>query len=119
MEIGIGRWGLSEYYSEGLQIVASDPQIDLVMTFLNPEDYIEYGIGSWVDDVSTQLIETAKVLPKPLVVAFLSGQSVEVFEGSTEIQRRCQRAGVACFPSLDAAIKAVSKLIAYYEFRYK
>lgn len=119
VEIGIGRWGLSEHYAEGLQIVASDPQIDAVLTFLNPEDYIEYGIGDWVDDVSRQLIEMAKVLPKPLAVAFLAGQNVEVFEGSLAIQRRCQAAGLACFPTLDVAIRAISKAITYYEFKYK
>jgi len=89
------------------------------LAFLNPEDYIVYGIGDWVEDVSRQLIETAKVLPKPLAATFLSGQNLEVFEGSLEIQRRCQKAGLACFPALDVAIRAISKLITYHEFRYE
>ncbi len=118
VEIGIGRWGLQESYAEGLKIVAADPQIDLVLTFLNPEDYIEFGIGNWVDDVSRQLIGTAGVLPKPLVVSFLAGQNIDVFKGAMEIQHRCQESGVACFTALDVAIKAVGKAINYYEFKH-
>jgi len=119
VETGIGRTGLSKRYSEAIQIVAADPQIDIVMTFLNPEAYFEYDIGDWVNEVSTQLIETAKILPKPLAMMLLPGQNVEVFEGNLEIQRRLQKAGVACFSSLDVGIRAVSKLIAYYEFKDK
>ncbi|MFC1952369.1 acetate--CoA ligase family protein [Chloroflexota bacterium] len=117
VEIGMGRWGLQESYAKGLQIVAADPQIDMILTFLNPEDYIKFGIGNWVDDISQQLIETAQTLPKPLAVAFLAGHDVDVFKGTWEIQRRCQKAGVACFPTLDVAIKALSKLTDYYEFK--
>ena len=119
VETGIGRTGLSKRYSEAIQIVAADPQIDIVMTFLNPEAYFEYDIGDWVNEVSTQLIETAKTISKPLVMMLLPGQNVEVFEGNMEIQRRLQKAGIACFSSLDSGIRAVSKLIAYYEFKDK
>jgi acyl-CoA synthetase (NDP forming) len=118
VEIGIGRWGLQKSYAEGLKIVAADPQIDLVLTFLNPEDYIEFGIGNWVDDISRQLIEVSKVLPKPLVVSFLSGQNIDVFKGAMEIQKRCQGAGIACFTALDVAIKAIAKTIDHYEFKH-
>lgn len=118
VEIGLGKRGLSQYYRDGLKIVASDPQIDMVMTFLNPEDYVHYGIGEWEDQVSKELIVAAKTLPKPLVVTFMPGRDVKVFSSIVEIQDRCQEAGVACFSSLDAAIKATAKLATYYEFRH-
>jgi len=119
VEIGLGRRGLSEYYAQGINIVAADPQIDVVITFLNPEDYVHYGIGEWVEQVGQELIEVAKTLTKPLVVSFLPGRDVKVFESVIQIQDRCQEAGIACFTSLDTAIKAVSKLITHYEFRHK
>ena len=116
VEIGLGRRGVSEHYAKGLQIVAADPQIDFIITFLNPEDYIQFGIGDWVEDASKQLIAVAKVLPKPMAIAFVPGQLPETFEQVVEMESRCQEVGVACFASLEAAIKATSKLAKYYKF---
>jgi acyl-CoA synthetase (NDP forming) len=118
VEIGLGKLGLSEYYTEGIKIVASDPQIDLIITFLNPADYIHYGIGDWVDPVSKELIEAAKTLPKPIILTFLQVRDPKIFESIIQIQDRCQDEGIACFLSLDIAIKTIGKLIAYYDFRY-
>lgn len=118
VEIGLGKRGLSQYYTEGIKIVASDPQIDSVITFLDPEDYVHYGIGGWVDQVSEGLVESTKTLSKPLVAAFMLGRDVKVFESLIQIQDRCQEMGIACFLGLDTAIKAVAKLIRYYEFKY-
>lgn len=115
VEIGLGKRGLSEHYGRGIKLVASDPQIDLVMTFLNPEDYIHYGIGDWAEQVSNELIELGKSLSKPLVVVFMPGRDVKVFELIIQIQDKCQEAGIACFSNFDAAIKATAKLVTYYE----
>jgi acyl-CoA synthetase (NDP forming) len=118
VEIGLGKRGLSEHYGRGIRIVASDPQIDLVITFLNPEDYIHYGIGDWVEQVSKELAELGKSLSKPLVVVFMPGRNVKVFELIIQIQDKLQEAGIACFSSFDPAIKATAKLITYYEFKH-
>ena len=117
VEIGLGPTGVSEHYVDGLQIVASDPQIDFIITFLNPEDYIHYGVKGWVDDISGALIKAKKAVPKPFVVVFLAAQSGEVFETILRIQRKCMEEGIACFSSMDAAIKAISKSITYYQNR--
>jgi len=93
VEIGLGATGVSEHYVDGLQIVASDQQIDFLLSFLNPEDYIHYGVKGWAEDISRGLIEAKKVLNKPLAVVFLPGQSVEVFESVIEIQRKCLKEG--------------------------
>jgi acyl-CoA synthetase (NDP forming) len=116
VEIGLGRFGVSEYYAKGIQIVASDPQIDFIITFLNPEDYIQFDIGDWVEDASKQLIAVAKTLPKPMAIAFVPGHNPEILKQVIEMESRCQETGVACFSSLEAAIKATSKLAKYYEF---
>jgi acyl-CoA synthetase (NDP forming) len=117
VEIGLGITGVSEHYVDGLQLIASDPQIDFIITFLNPEDYIHYGVKGWVEDISGALIKAKKTLTKPFALVFLAAQSVEVFESILRIQRKCMEEGIACFSSLDATIKAVSKLITYYQNR--
>ncbi len=117
VEIGLGITGVSEHYVEGLQIVASDSQVDFLITFLNPEDYVHYGVKGWAEDLGKALIEAKKRLSKPFAVVFLPGLSVQIFESILQIQRKCLEEGVACFSSLDIAIKAISKLITYYESR--
>ena len=117
VEIGLGRKGLSEYYGDGIRVVAADPQIDFVITFLNPGDYVHYGIGDWFEQVSNGLIDIGKSLEKPLIVAFLQGRDPKIFESIIQIQDRCQEAGIPCFSGLDSAIKAMGKLVRYYAFK--
>ena len=68
VEIGLGINGLSKDYIEGLKIVASDPEIDVLLTFLNPEDYIHYGVKNWDSNIFPTLIEAQKTLVKPFSV---------------------------------------------------
>ena len=106
VEIGLGQKGVSKYYTDAIKIVASDPVIDVVVTFLNPEDYLHYGITGWLEDIITSLVEANKSINKPLAAAILSGNDVQVFEASLNIQRKCQEAGIACFLTLDAAVRS-------------
>jgi acyl-CoA synthetase (NDP forming) len=117
VEIGLGQKGVSKFYTDAIKIVASDPVIDVVVTFLNPEDYLHYGITGWLDDIITSLTEANKSISKPLAAAILTGNDVQVFEASLSIQRKCQEAGIACFLTLDAAVRAISKLATYYEYK--
>ena len=97
---------------DGLALVASDPNVDFLITFLNPEDYIHYGVKGWGKDITTALVRAKQTLAKPFAVVFLPGQSVEVFETILQIQRQCLGEGIACFPTLEAAVKVIRKLIA-------
>jgi acetyltransferase len=115
VEIGLGITGVAEHYVKGLQIIAADPQVDFLITFLNPEDYLHYGVKGWAEDIRKGLVEAKKMLAKPLAVVFLQGQDVEVFQSVNQIQRDCLKEGIGCFPSLDVAIRAVTKLITYYQ----
>ncbi len=117
VEIGLGIKGVSEHYVAGLEMVAQDPKIDFVLTFLNPEDYLHYGVKGWAEDISKGLIEAKKRMSKPFAVVFLQGQNVEVFQSILQIQRECLKEGVGCFPGLEAAIKSISKLMTYYQNR--
>ncbi len=116
VEIGLGIGGVSKHYVEGLQIVASDPHVDFIITFLNPQDYIHYSIKGWAEDITMALKEARTNVSKPFIVVLFQGTSIDVFKSTLKIQHACQREGIACFASMDAAIRAVSKLIAYYNF---
>ena len=116
VEIGMDKSGVSKHYAEALRIVASDPQVNFIITFLNPEDYVQFEIGDWVKDLSEQLIVASKVLPKPMAVAFVPAKDPEIFRSTVEMKQRCLQAGLACFPTIEAAVKATSRLAKYYQF---
>jgi acyl-CoA synthetase (NDP forming) len=117
VEIGLGAEGVSASFLAGLRMVAADPNVDMVVTFLNPEDYLAYGMTNWIDDLSGSLIAAGHTLPKPFAAVLLPGTSRQVFEANLTIMQQCTAAGVACFASVDVALKAMSKLARYYEFR--
>ncbi|MFC1990837.1 CoA-binding protein [Chloroflexota bacterium] len=116
VEIGIGRTGISEHYAPGIILVASDPQVDFIIAFHNPEMYVfEFKVKDWVDGLSKETIAVAKTLSKPLAVAFLPGSDPDVFKDIQEAQRQLLNGGIACFPTIEAAVRATSKLARYYQ----
>ena len=115
VEIGLGHTGISEHYVDGLEIVASDPQIDCLLSFLNPADYIHFGFKGWAEDTIRGLQKAKSIINKPIAVVFLPGLNTEVFAAVIEIQRKLLEQGVACFSSMDTAVKAIGKMADYYE----
>ena len=116
VELGLGRYGISENYEKGLKIVASDPHINLILTQVNPHQYTQYGIGpKQIDEIANVMIRASKALPKPMVVVMPLGDSIETMEPVLKAQEKCIKAGLAIFSDLRVAIKAISNLINYYE----
>ncbi len=118
VEIGLGRFGVSEHYATGLRLVADDPNIDIVMAIVNPHVYTQEGVGAQeIDQTAQVLINTAKTLSKPLVVAMTLGDSIDVISMEINAQEKMLNAGVPTFATAEAAILAVSKMAKYWEFR--
>jgi acyl-CoA synthetase (NDP forming) len=118
VEIGLGRFGVSEYYATGLRLVADDPNIDVVMAVINPHVYTQEGIGAKEIDQSAQvLIDTAKTLSKPMVVVVTLGDDIDVIGMELAAQEKILNAGVPAYATVEAAIQAISKMAKYWEFR--
>ena len=118
VEIGLGRFGVSEYYSKGLNLVADDPNIDVVMTIINPHVYTQEGVGAnEIDQTAQVLIDTAKTLSKPLVVVMTLGDNIDVIGMEIKAQEKMLNAGLPTFSTAEAAILAISKMAKYWEFR--
>ncbi|MFC1867694.1 CoA-binding protein [Thermodesulfobacteriota bacterium] len=117
VEIGLGKFGISENYVEALNVVDADPNIDLAITFLDPEQYLEHIKDDWVEGAEKSLIEASKQVKKPLIVVFKPGISSIVFEWTRQLQSACHKAGLPAYKSLETAIKAASKHIEYNEFK--
>lgn len=90
VEIGLGRFGVSEHYVEALELVDADPNVDFILTFLDPEQYVEYIKEGWGEGAKKSLIEAAKRLKKPLIVVLKPGSSAKVFEWNGQLELACQ-----------------------------
>jgi acyl-CoA synthetase (NDP forming) len=116
-EIGLGRAGLSQYYSEGLKLVDSDSNIDMILTQVNPHLYTQYGIGAkQVEDTIDVLIQVSKELTKPMVVVMPLGDSMTTIEPVLKAHEKSLKEGLAIFSDMGVAIKSISKVIQNFEF---
>ena len=117
VEIGLGALGFSEHYAEAVGILNSNPQIDFIITFFFPAEYEEYLQEGWLETASSQLLMAKKSIAKPLIAVVDPGESIDVFKWAKRLQQRCLEMELPTFLRLEDAIKAMSKLIKYYEFK--
>jgi acyl-CoA synthetase (NDP forming) len=120
VEVGIGgRGNLSEHYYDVLSLVAHDPNIDIILVRINMEvaaRVVEIGdekIKEYVDIWE----KATNTLPKPLAVVFDRGEYWQPIKLAYQMREACSKAGVASFPSVESATKAISKTMNYYECR--
>ena len=98
-------------------LVDKDPNIDMILTYLDPEQYVEHIKEDWVEGAKKSLAEAAKRVQKPLVVVLKPGSSAKVFEWIGQLQRACKEAGIPAYRNVETAIRAITKLIGYHEFK--
>ena len=119
VEIGLGPRGLAKDYSEGLKLVASDPNIDMILAQVNPHLYTQYGVGAeQIEETITLLINTAKELGKPMAVVMPLGDSLGTIEPVLKAHEKGLKEGLAIFFDMSTAIKVISKVLQYYEFTH-
>jgi acyl-CoA synthetase (NDP forming) len=118
VELGLARTGLPKNFGEGVQILAADPGIDFILIQFYPGGYVQ----SWQDETPMNramdaVIEAARSVSKPVVMVIAPGYDVNSWSVTVKAHKRCTDAGLAVFYTPDAAARAVSKLIGYYERR--
>jgi acyl-CoA synthetase (NDP forming) len=118
VEAGLGKSGLFRDFAEGLTRVASDSQVDFLLIQLYPEGYVQFwGGGNQMDHAMGVLIHAVKGLSKPAVTVIGMAQDADAAGITLSAHKRCWEAGLAVFSTPEAAARAVSKLIGYYESR--
>ena len=116
----MGGPGLFKDFADGLRTVASDGQVDFLLIQLYPEGYVwHWAGGNQMEKAMDVLINTVKGLPKPVATVIGLGHDVETMGITLNAHKRCWQAGLAVFSTPEAAAKAVSKLIGYYENRLR
>lgn len=113
-----GYSAAADFYANGLKMVNADPQIDFILARLAVDVY-----GGRQPDLKEQLmktaealVSTAQTLTKPIAVVLYAGEHLETIAAVLEAREELQKAGIPVFPTIEAAAKAVSKLIKYHEF---
>ena len=97
--------------------MASDPRIDVILTRIGIESYVQYGVGDReVQQAAEVLINAAKTLSKPLIVVADLGQTIESIAPVLSAREMLSKAGIAVFSSMQDAINAISRLLTYQEF---
>lgn len=115
VEIGFDRSGVSKHYAEGIKLVASDPNVNILLVQINPHFYIQYGVTSQqIEEAVDVLVNTAKEISKPMAAVIPVGDTADTIEPVLRAQTRCLKGGLAVFSDMEVAIKAVSKLVRYY-----
>jgi acyl-CoA synthetase (NDP forming) len=68
-----------------------------------------------VTTAATVLCDVAGSLTKPVAVALYTGGHPEIVEAVLEAQEMLLKAGIPVYPGVEAASKAIDKLIRYHE----
>lgn len=117
VETTYGMGGAAEFYARGLNIVDADPETDFIIIQLAVDVY-----GGRAADLPQQvtraaevLCETAPTLTKPMAAAIYTGGHAHTIEAVLEARQMLLKAGIPVYTGVEAASKAVSKLIRYHE----
>lgn len=113
--------GTADFYTSGLKIVDADPQIDFILTHLAVDIYgdIRSNLQEQLTKAAEALASAVPNLTKPLVSVLYAGEHMETIAAVFEARERLLRAGIAVYPTIEAAATSVSKLITYREFTEK
>ena len=109
---------VADFYTEGLKIVEADPQIDFILTHMAVDIYGKYDsdLKQSVMKAVEVLANTAPSINKPLVSVLYPGENLETISAVYEAQDRLLQTGIPVYPTIEAAARAMSKLIDYHEF---
>jgi hypothetical protein len=79
--------------------------------------YTQFGVGArQIEETIEVLIRVAKELTKPMAVVMPLGDSVDTIAPVLKAHEKGVSEGLAVFPDMETAIKAMSKVIQYHEF---
>jgi len=113
--------GAADFYARGLSIVDADPETDFILVHMAVDVY-----GGHQGDLHQRVIyaadvlcEKAKTLTKPIAVALYTGGYLDTITAVLEARERFTKAGIPAYPGVEAASRAISKLIGYHELAGK
>lgn len=120
VEIGVGASGASPYYADAFKIISDSPEIDLILTHINPDSFIHWGgKPEWLLESVDALINVFKKLSKPVALVLLPGETDESSPLVVQAWAKCADAGLAVFRSYETAARTIWNLIQHNQFKEK
>jgi len=116
-----GMVGVADFYSQGLTIVDADPEIDFIITHIGVDIYGERRpeLQQLLTKAVDVLVNIAPSLTKPIAVVIYAGEHLMTISAVLEARKQLVEAGIPVYPTIEAASRAISKLIGYREFTEK
>jgi acyl-CoA synthetase (NDP forming) len=121
VETTYGMGGAAAFYAKGLDIVDADTETDFIIIQLAVDVY-----GGRASDLPQQVTKAAEVLcetlprlTKPIAAAIYTGGHTHTIDAVIEARHKLLKAGVPVYPGVEAASRAISKLIGYRELTEK
>jgi len=117
VETTYGIGGAAEFYAKGLDIVDSDPETDFIIIQLAVDVYggRQSDLPQQVTRAADALCETLPTLTKPVAAAIYTGGHTHTVEAVLGARQKLLKAGIPVFSGVEAASKAISRLIGYRE----
>jgi len=121
VETTYGMGGAAEFYAKGLSMVDADPETDFIIIQLAVDVYggRQSDLSQQVSKAAEALCETVPTLTKPVAVAIYTGGHTHTIDAVLEARQKLLKAGIPVYTGVEAASKAVSKLIRYREMAEK
>jgi acyl-CoA synthetase (NDP forming) len=121
VETTYGMGGAAEFYMKGLSMVDTDPETDVIIVQLAVDVYggRTADLPQQVTKAAEALCETLPNLTKPVAAAIYTGGHTHTIDAVLEARQKLLKAGIPVFPGVEAASRAISKLISYRELKEK
>ena len=108
------RYGDPQALGRAMELVAGEPDIDLIVVYETAGAILESFPGEIVNALNGTIMNFGKSQSKPVVVILPPGPAEM---RRLDIERRLSRAGIPVFPSIERAAKAISNVNGYYRTR--
>lgn len=108
---------LADFYGRGLSLVDADPQIDFILAHIAVDVYggRRAGLQEQLTRAAEGLLTTVPTLTKPIAVVLSAGEYLDTIAAVLGAKDRLLKAGLAVYPTIESAARAVSQLITYHE----
>ncbi|HEY92071.1 MAG TPA: hypothetical protein G4O07_09595 [Dehalococcoidia bacterium] len=119
VETTLGIDGAVDFYTRGLRVVDADPEIDFIMVHIAADIYGGRH-SEWIEQLmkaADVLADTAVTLAKPLVIVLSAGENADTVAAVLEARQRLLNAGIPVYLSIEAAARAMIRLIDYYSYQ--
>jgi acyl-CoA synthetase (NDP forming) len=118
VEPKLGMEGAAEFYLRGLPVIDADSETDVIIVQMAIDIYGGHkpDLVQNVSGAAYALCAAAESLHKPVAAVLFCGGHVDSFQAAAAAREILTKGGVAVFPGVEQAARAIGKVSDYYRF---